>query len=135
VVRVGSRARARSARGARDAGHSGPHLNLKSVLHNARPRSPCSRRRGRLIAGSFEPRVPSTPTAAAVSRKTGSFRPPPPARFRHFESLDEITPTFHLSFAMIDPPASPLHVTIAHRVLEARTPNDRWPRARSSLFI
>jgi len=51
-------------------GHSGPHLNLKSALHNARPRR-CARRRprDRLIAGSFEPRVPSTPTAAAVPEK------------------------------------------------------------------
>lgn len=51
-------------------GHSGPHLNLKSALHNARPRRRARRRpRDRLIAGSFEPRVPSTPTAAAVLEK------------------------------------------------------------------
>lgn len=50
--------------------HSGPHLNLKSALHNARPRRRARRRpRDRLIAGSFEPRVPSTPTAAAVLEK------------------------------------------------------------------
>lgn len=49
------------------------------------------RPRDRLIAASFEPRVPSTPTAAILEKPAPSAHHPSLARFRHFESTDQIT--------------------------------------------
>lgn len=51
------------------------------------PRRP----RGRLIAASFERRVPSTPTAAILEKPAPSAHHPSRSPFRHFESTDRIT--------------------------------------------
>lgn len=55
-------------------GHGGPHLNLKSALHNARPRR-CTSTPGPPNCGLVRAPCPFD-TYSSHSRKTGSFRPP-----------------------------------------------------------
>lgn len=60
-------------RGTCTCGHGGPHLNLKSALHNARPRR-CTSTPGPPNCGLV--RVPSTPTAAILEKPAPSAHYP-----------------------------------------------------------
>lgn len=122
-------------------GYGGPHLNLKSALHNARPRRSAllviivvviHPVRGCLIAGSFVVYscIPfDTYTAASFPKNRllpGATEAPPPwTCFRRFESPGEITHDVRrvvsLFVSVIDTRDDwPSH--------EARALNDRWSR-------